>query len=114
MRAISIKLISLTFAALMLSSVSEARSADQPGHNYTTAVGYQRFGFADFYSEMAERRVSNIYLGPLGTHEVPFSATFGLICFLLILLIVLGVIAMLAWRGFYSARIANRDLRATD
>jgi hypothetical protein len=90
MRATSTQLtLFLTLlVALMLVGTFVVKSAVHSQHNYTITIGHQRFGFADFYSEMAERHKSNIYLGSLGTHEVSFPATVNLVCFVVLLTLV--------------------------
>lgn len=98
----------LRFSILMAlvvvpGSVSEAGAsgvAAYEEHNYTAKVGVHTIGFADFYSDMALRPVSNVYLGSFGTHEVPFSATQGLIgmCLIVVALIALLVVLAAQWR----------------
>jgi hypothetical protein len=76
--------------------------------NYTVEIGDMHFGIADLWGvtdfdpnrKSHSIEITQVYLGPLGSHEVPFSAAQGLIGFSVILavLITLPVALTVRWK----------------
>jgi hypothetical protein len=99
MKAASI-LLALVFVLGFSSKAGASGIVAYSEHNYTFKVGEQTLGFADYYSDMAQRQVSNVYLGTFGTHEVLFTATQGLIgfCCILATLIILPALLTVRWK----------------
>jgi hypothetical protein len=99
----------------MLSFVSEAaaehkvRESYLLDHSYKIKIGKRAIGFSDarlFRSEgdlirtESKRPCSIIHLGPLGVHEVPFTATQGLggFCLFTVLLVILPAGLAVRWK----------------
>jgi hypothetical protein len=100
MRAASI----LLALVVVLGFVSEAGAQTDCviERDYTFTVADQRFGFidgSDYYTGIREPWTV-IWLGTLGSPEVPFTATQGLVGFCLILstLIIVPAVLTVRWR----------------
>jgi hypothetical protein len=52
---------------------------EEPIYDRTFNVFGQRFGFEEEECLLSSRMVTMLYAGPFGSHEVPFSATQGLV-----------------------------------
>jgi hypothetical protein len=98
----------LLLLVLVLGLVSEAGAygGRRVETDYTFSMGEHQFGFwgGREYSCIPDSdpppRWSEVMLGPLGTHEVPFTATQGLIgfCCILATLIILPVVLTVRWK----------------
>jgi hypothetical protein len=79
---------------VVLGFVSEAGAAVVAEHDFTVTIGGKPFGFRDcHYTALLEglRVQSVLCLGPFGYHEIPFTATQGLVGFCMI---VVGMLAL--------------------
>jgi hypothetical protein len=92
---------------VVLSFVSEAAAASRADvsvkRNYTVIIAGQPFGFVDGETEywtVHRQPYHEIRLGPLGCHEVPFTATQGLVgfCVILATLVILPLVLKARWK----------------
>jgi hypothetical protein len=89
---------------VVLGFVSDAEAVTlYPSHDYTIEIGDYKFGFEDYegwISSDPDFNSRSIYLGPLGHHKVPFTATHGLIgfCFVLAVLVIVPVVFSVRWK----------------
>jgi hypothetical protein len=105
-RTVSMRAATVLLALIVVLSACVAKAGERDEvyyHFYTFAVGEQHFGFADriiVFSGRADATdlLSLISLGPLGSHEVPFTATQGLIGFCVILAVLITLLVMLTVR----------------
>ena len=71
---------------------------------YAIEIGNQTFGFLDDWRATGTpgkpERESEIHLGPLGKHKIPFTATQGLVgsCALLVILITSTAVLTMRWK----------------
>jgi hypothetical protein len=79
--------------AVVLSFVSEAAAAVKT-IRYAIEAGDYIFGLVEIYNDVDRTSVTMLFLGPVGTHQVPFSATQGLVgfCVFLALLVIVPVV----------------------
>jgi hypothetical protein len=71
-------------------------------NDLVVTIGHYDFGFSDCVwfnaNNRSSGRYTNAFLGPLGNHRVPFTATQGLVGFCVILALLITLPAMLAVR----------------
>jgi hypothetical protein len=94
------KTASILALVIVLSITSEAGAAFVfDGTDCSIRIGKQRIGLADYYTSDG-RSFTNLYVGPLGAREVPFTATQGLIgfCCILATLIIVPVVLTVRWK----------------
>jgi hypothetical protein len=89
--------------AVVLCFVSESRAGiDLPVRNYTAKIAGHTFGFIDWppYDSPAgrERSYTTMYAGPLGKHDVPFTATQGLVGFCVLVVGMVALVTLFTFR----------------
>jgi hypothetical protein len=69
--------------------------------DYTIAIGTERFGIRDTIDIRTNSTYrTEVFLGPLGVHAVPFTATQGSVgfCFIVAVLVIMSVGLMIRWK----------------
>jgi hypothetical protein len=111
----TMKIASILLALVVgLGFVREAGAAYSIESDYSLILGHHRFGFIGYIGHAdlidSKTHVTNvshevnyitfIYLGPFGKHEVPFTATQGLVgfCCILATLIIVPAVLTVRWR----------------
>src|SRR5689334_18059355 len=92
--------------AVVLGFVSEAEAYifPPPTHDYTVTIGSNEIGFQDWVGQNVFGETGSVLcqvrLGPLGIHQVPFTATQGLIgfCLILAMLIIVPAVLTVRWK----------------
>jgi hypothetical protein len=99
------KAASILLALVVVLGIAREAGADlmQSVHNtYVISIGEQRFGFedGDWIGWGTQGNWSSIYLGPLGPHRNPFTATQGLVgfCVIVAMLVIVPAVLTVRWK----------------